>query len=155
MTIIAACILFIVGFILGYMHRGSFIEKSAMPTSRHTSLAHARTHQERLKLKAFHQSDSDRIRELSRLSSHQSIFYRLLQNTFSEYSISVKDNRFIVLDHDYFPIAIFEYREGVQAMKLIDQEDGLTLHLYKGLISADELKADLHQLQQKQKLRKN
>ncbi len=39
--------------------------------------------------------------------------------------------------------AIFAYSDGSQAMKLVDQEDGLPLFfLYKGLISSDELKQD-------------
>ena len=51
-----------------------------------------------------------------------------------------------MLDRDYFPMAIFEYRDGKVPMKLIDQEDGLPLHLYKAMISSDELKKDLSAL---------
>ena len=144
LTLIAAVIIFIVGFLIGYLYHANKAPTSSRSTPTPKSIA--ATHQQRLNLKAQHQSDSDRIRELNRLSSNQSIFYRLLQNTFIDFPISVKNNRFIVLDHDHFPIAIFEYRDGTAPLKLIDQEDGLPLHLYKALISTDELTADLHRL---------
>ena len=80
------------------------------------------------------------------LSANQSIFLRLLKQTFSADEIAIKQQRFIVLDQDKMPYAIFEYREGHQPSKLVDQEDGLPLFLYKGLLSSDALKQDYHQL---------
>ena len=94
----------------------------------------------------MHQSDSDRIRELNKLSTNQRVFLHLLKQTFVDYELAIKDSRFIVLDQDYFPIAIFEYRDGRQSSKLVDQEDGLPLHLYKALISSEELKKDFFTL---------
>lgn len=142
-TLIATSIVFITGFILGYLYHANKIHPDSMTSRFKSSIS---THQQRLHLKSQHQSDSDRIRELNKLSSNQSIFYRLLQNTFIDFSISVKNNRFIVLDRDHFPIAIFEYRDGREPRKLIDQEDGLPLYLYKALISAEELNSDLTRL---------
>lgn len=131
----------VIGFILGYLYRGIKNESSPRsPTIRryHRPL----THQQKLYLKSMHQNDSDRIRELNKLSTNQSTFLRLLKQTFFDLEIAVKDNRFIVLDRDHFPIAIFEYRDGAAPIKVVDREDGLPLHLYKALISADELKKD-------------
>ncbi|WP_227554358.1 hypothetical protein [Acinetobacter lanii] len=47
-----------------------------------------------------------------------------------------------MLDRDAMPLAIFEYRDGVTARKLTDVEDGIPLHLYKGLLSSEALKQD-------------
>ena len=148
LTLIAAVIIFLAGFLMGYAYHANQTQNAAKTINRKTQPPS--THQQRLNLKAQHQSDSDRIRELNRLSNNQSIFYRLLQNTFIDFPISVKNNRFIVLDHDHFPMAIFEYRDGQVPLKVIDQEDGLPLHLYKALISTDELKADLARLRSHQ-----
>jgi hypothetical protein len=138
---ISLAIIFILGFSLGYLYRAQKTEPRTKPT-KHKSVEISSYHQ-RLKIKSMHQQDSDRIRELNKLSTNQSIFFRLLQHTFSQNEVAVKNNRFIVLDRDFYPIAIFEYRDGTQAMKVVDQEDGLPLYLYKGLISQDELKHDL------------
>jgi hypothetical protein len=100
------------------------------------------TYQQKLHLKSHHQNDSDRIRELNELSRNQSVFLRLLKQTFINHEIAIKQKRFIILDRDYMPCAIFEYCDGTQAIKLMDHEDGLPLYLYKGLISSDELKQD-------------
>ena len=93
-------------------------------------------------MKSFHQTDADRIREINLLSRNQSTCLRLLKQTFSEYDVAIKQRRFILLDADQMPRAIFEYRDGTRAMKVVDTEDGLPLHLYKGLISSDALKQD-------------
>lgn len=66
----------------------------------------------------------------------------MLKHTFSEYEIAIKKQHFIVLDRDGMPLAIFEYRDGVTARKLTDVEDGILLHLYKGLLSSEALKPD-------------
>ncbi|WP_228720308.1 hypothetical protein [Acinetobacter portensis] len=100
------------------------------------------THQQKLQLKSFHQTDSDRIRELNLLSTNESSFLRLLKQTFIDFDVAIKQKRFIILDKDKMPCAIFEYRDGTQAIKLVDKEDGIPLHLYKGLISSSELKID-------------
>ncbi|ANF82101.1 hypothetical protein A3K93_07765 [Acinetobacter sp. NCu2D-2] len=138
---LAALLFLIIGFSLGYIYRGT--KSSSCPQTTTVRRYQAPlTHQQKLYLKSMHQTESDRIRELNKLSSHQSTFLRLLKQTFFHFEIAVKDNRFIVLDRDHFPLAIFEYRDGTQPIKLVDQEDGLPLHLYKALISSDELKKD-------------
>ena len=128
----------ILGLALGYFW-GRFSAPapiSKKSTSPRTPVPHTLT--QRIYLKSQHQTDSDRIRELNLLSTQQSAFLRLLKQTFSQHEISIKQQRFFILDRDAFPLAIFEYREGHYAMKLVDQEDGIPLYLYKGLISQDE-----------------
>lgn len=133
-------ILLILGFILGFFTRG-LISK---PTYQQKKRSYYRplTHQQKLQLKSFHQTDSDRIRELNLLSTNESSFLRLLKQTFIDFDVAIKQKRFIILDKDKMPCAIFEYRDGTQAIKLVDKEDGIPLHLYKGLISSSELKID-------------
>ena len=136
----AALLLFILGIVLGYYFGCKNTKTTTtQPTRRPITPI---THQQKLLMKSVHQSDSDRIRELNRLSSNQSVFLRLLKQTFPKHEIAIKQRRFIVLDADHLPCAIFEYRDGTQPMKVVDREDGLPLHLYKGLISSDELKQD-------------
>lgn len=100
------------------------------------------TQQQRLYLKAIHQKDSDRIGELNLLSANQSVFLRLLKQTFPAYEIAIKQQRFLLLDPDQMPIAIFEYRDGIYPIQWVDIEDGITLHLYKGILSNEALKQD-------------
>lgn len=130
----------VMGFALGYAFKAKCMPHPEANPNKKVSLP--QSYQRKLQLKAQHTSDSDRIRELNVLSTNQSVFLRLLKQTFSDHDISIKHHRFIVLDRDRLPCAIFEYRDGVQPMKLIDQEDGLPLFLYKGLLSSDELKSD-------------
>lgn len=122
----------ILGVILGYFLRGR-PKSSASPPRRSMST----TQQQRL-----YQKDSDRIRELNLLSANQSVFLRLLKQTFPEYEIAIKQQRFLLLDPDHMPIAIFEYRDGIHPIKLVDIEDGIALHLYKGILSSEALKQD-------------
>ena len=135
-----ALILLILGFILGFFTRG-LISK---PTFQQKKRSYYRplTHQQKLQLNSFHQTDSDRIRELNLLSTNESTFLRLLKKTIIDFDVAIKQKRFIILDKDKMPCAIFEYRDGTQAIKLVDKEDGIPLHLYKGLISSSELKID-------------
>ncbi|CAB1211883.1 hypothetical protein [Acinetobacter bouvetii] len=137
----ATLIFLVLGFVLGYFVRGLKANTHSTKVI-YKSMPAANTYQQKLLLKSHHQTDSDRIRELNQLNRNQSVFLRLLKQTFTHHEIAIKQTRFIILDRDYMPCAIFEYRDGTQAMKLIDQEDGLPLYLYKGLISSDELKQD-------------
>lgn len=130
----------LIGFALGYWVRS--LKKSHPTQTSKRQFSQPLTHQQRLQFKSHHQTESDRIRELNKLSTNQSVFLRLLKQTFLDYEIAIKQKRFIVLDRDQMPCAIFEYRDGTQAMKLSDKEDGLPLYLYKGLISAEEIKQD-------------
>lgn len=133
----------LIGFFLGFYIRGKHNHAKAPVTpSRHLRSPVQHTQLQRLYLKSMHHSDSDRIRELNLLSTNQSSFLRLLKQTFHPYEIAIKQQRFILLDSDQFPIAIFEYRDGTHPRKLIDQEDGLPLHLYKGFISSEALQQD-------------
>ena len=69
---LALLFFFILGLVLGYAVR-SLKSESAKPNTirRYQSQM---THQQKLYLKSMHQTDSDRIRELNKLSSNQSIF---------------------------------------------------------------------------------
>lgn len=129
------------GFLTGYLCRARLQPPLHQEKTKKAHMQ-GRTHLQRVYLKSMHQSDSDRIRELNLLNSNQSVFLRLLKQTFSEYEIAIKQQRFIVLDRDAMPLAIFEYRDGVTARKLTDMEDGIPLHLYKGLLSSEALKQD-------------
>lgn len=135
-----------IGFILGYVLRGA---PAAQAQAKVKSAPVATTQQQRLYLKAMHQTDSQRIRELNLLTSNQSVFLRLLKQTFPEYDIAIKQQRFLILDQDRMPLAIFEYRDGINPIKLVDQEDGIPLHLYKALLSSEALKQDAQALKLK------
>ena len=132
------------GFLAGYRVRSSMLAKlntQKNPISKKVT-PQAKTQLQRVYLKAVHQTDSDRIRELNLLSKNQSVFLRLLKQTFIDYDIAIKQQRFIVVDRDAMPIAIFEYRDGTMARKITDVEDGIPLHLYKALLSSEALKQD-------------
>lgn len=111
-------ILITFGFLLEFLFK-SLMKKSENPQTKRQYLRPL-THQQKLHLKSYHQTDSDRIRELNLLSASESVSLRLLKQTFVDFDIAIKQKRFII----------------------IDQEDGLPLHLYKGLISSAELKQD-------------
>lgn len=139
-----AFICLIVGIVIGYFLGGSKPSRNSPSTPPKTirRFQAPTTLQQKIYLKSYHQTDSDRIRELNLLSTNQSVFLRLLKQTFSQNEIAIKQNRFIVLDRDKMPFMIFEYRDGTQPMKVIDKEDGIPLHLYKGLISSEEIQHD-------------
>ena len=125
---------------LGYIYRGSQT-KVAQPTKTKTRNVYLSLNEKhRAKLSA--QTDSDRIRELNLLSPNESKFMRLLQHQFIEHGLVIKDRRFYVLDQNNYPIAIFEYCDGSQAMKLQDKEDGVPLFLYKAILSSESLAED-------------
>lgn len=142
-------VLLTLGFILGFCIKARL--NRSQPKQNHRSYYRPMTHQQKLQLKSYHQTDSDRIRELNLLSANESVFLRLLKQTFIDFDIAIKQKRFIVLDKDKMPCAIFEYRDGTQAIKLVDCEDGIPLHLYKGLISSSELKIDYQNIISKYK----
>ncbi|WP_374254911.1 hypothetical protein [Acinetobacter brisouii] len=89
-----------------------------------------------------------RIRDLNQLSTHQAAFLRLLKQTFFNYEVSIKQQRFFILDQDKMPLAIFEYRDGTQSFKAMDYEDGIPVYTYKALISSEALQQDLEMLLQ-------
>lgn len=103
---------------------------------------------QRQALKVMYRSDAERIRELNLLSTNEGKFMRLLINEIVGYEIIVKNNRFFLVDTDKFPVAIFEYRDGKQAFRTNDVEDGLPIFVYKGLISSDAIKEDLQRIKE-------
>lgn len=75
-----AFICLILGFLLGYAIRSLKKDKPVNKIIRRYSAPI--TYQQKLHLKTHHQNDSDRIRELNELSRNQSVFLRLLKQTF-------------------------------------------------------------------------
>ena len=138
MGIAIFCLIF--GFTIGYLWRDSRPEKKKQaPTkTRNVYLSY----NERQRAKIRHQSDAERIRELNLLSTNESKFMRLLQHQFTEYKLIIKDRRFYIADQDYYPIAIFEYRDGTKELRLKDQEDGIPVFLYKAILSSEALEED-------------
>ncbi|MHA3115118.1 hypothetical protein E0H86_06655 [Acinetobacter sp. ANC 4635] len=141
----------ILGFCLGYYIRGQ--KQSAPPQSALQNQPPQRSHVQRLYSKSQHRSDSDRIRDLNQLSTHQAAFLRLLKQTFFNYEVSIKQQRFFILDQDKMPLAIFEYRDGTQSFKATDQEDGIPIYIYKALISSEALQQDLQAVLLQQRIR--
>ena len=132
------CLIF--GFTIGYLWRDSRNEeiKKAHTKTRNVYLSYKERQMEKIR----HQSDAERIRELNLLSTNESKFMRLLQHQFTEYKLIIKDRRFYIADQDYYPIAIFEYRDGTKELKLQDKEDGIPVFLYKAILSSEALEED-------------
>ena len=132
----------IAGFIIGY-----FYSQSKTPVEQPKPRAkRIQTYQERQKAKVMYISDADRIRELNQLSPNETKFMRILQREFIDQQVVAKNKRFYIADKDNYPIAIFEYRDGLKALKNEDIEDGLPLFLYKGILSSDEISNDRQKL---------
>ena len=140
MGIAIFCLIF--GFTVGYLWRDSRPEKrhKEAPTTKASNIY--LSYNERQRAKIRHQSDAERIRELNLLSTNESKFMRLLQHQFTEYKLIIKDRRFYIADQDYYPIAIFEYRDGTKELKLQDKEDGIPVFLYKAILSSEALEED-------------
>lgn len=132
----------IAGFIIGYFYSQSKITVE-QPKPRAKRI---QTYQERQKAKVMYISDADRIRELNQLSPNETKFMRILQREFIDREVVAKNKRFYIADKDNYPIAIFEYRDGLKALKNEDVEDGLPLFLYKGILSSDEISNDRQKL---------
>lgn len=131
----------ILGFTVGYLWRDSKpekIKKEEKLKNRNIYLSY----NERQRAKIRHQNDAERIRELNLLSTNESKFMRLLQHQFIEHKIIIKDKRFYVADQDYYPIAIFEYRDGTKELRVTDNEDGIPVFLYKAIISSESISED-------------
>ena len=134
------CLIF--GFIVGYLWRDSRPEKRQKEAPKIKARNVYLSYNERQRAKIRHQSDAERIRELNLLSTNESKFMRLLQHQFTEYKLIIKDRRFYIADQDYYPIAIFEYRDGTKELKLQDKEDGIPVFLYKAILSSEALEED-------------
>ena len=131
----------ILGFTVGYLWRDSKpekIKKEEKLKNRNIYLSY----KERQRAKIRHQNDAERIRELNLLSTNESKFMRLLQHQFIEHKIIIKDKRFYVADQDYYPIAIFEYRDGTKELRVTDNEDGIPVFLYKAILSSESISED-------------
>ena len=140
MGIAIFCLIF--GFTVGYLWRDSRPEKRQKEAPKTKARNIYLSYNERQRAKIRHQSDAERIRELNLLSTNESKFMRLLQHQFTEYKIIIKDNRFYIADQDYYPIAIFEYRDGTKELRLQDKEDGIPVFLYKAILSSEALEED-------------
>ena len=140
MGIAILCLIF--GFTVGYLWRDSRPEKRQKETPKTKARNIYLSYNERQRAKIRHQSDAERIRELNLLSTNESKFMRLLQHQFTEYKLIIKDRRFYIADQDYYPIAIFEYRDGTKELRLQDKEDGIPVFLYKAMLSSEALEED-------------
>lgn len=140
MGIAIFCLIF--GFTVGYLWRDSRPEKRQKEAPKIKARNVYLSYNERQRAKIRHQSDAERIRELNLLSTNESKFMRLLQHQFTEYKLIIKDRRFYIADQDYYPIAIFEYRDGTKELKLKDKEDGIPVFLYKAILSSEALEED-------------
>lgn len=139
MGIAIFCLIF--GFTVGYLWRDSRPEKTKKENKTKARNIYL-SYNERQRAKIRHQSDAERIRELNLLSTNESKFMRLLQHQFTEYKLIIKDRRFYIADQDYYPIAIFEYRDGTKELRLQDKEDGIPVFLYKAMLSSEALEED-------------
>lgn len=126
-----------IGFWLGKNSKSARQNKKPVP-SRLRQL----TAIQRQKAKVLYATDADRIRELNLLSPTEGKFLRLLQHEFINTDIVVKQKRFFVVDKDQFPLAIFEYRDGLQTLRATDVDDGLPVFLYKNLPPSSSIKED-------------
>lgn len=140
MGIAIFCLIF--GFTVGYLWRDSRPEKRQKEAPKTKARNIYLSYNERQRAKIRHQSDAERIRELNLLSTNESKFMRLLQHQFTEYKIIIKDKRFYIADQDYYPVAIFEYRDGTKKLRLQDKEDGIPIFLYKAILSSEALEED-------------
>ena len=134
------CLIF--GFTVGYLWRDSRPEKRQKEAPKTKARNIYLSYNERQRAKIRHQSDAERIRELNLLSTNESKFMRLLQHQSTEYKLIIKDRRFYIADQDYYPIAIFEYRDGTKELRLQDKEDGIPVFLYKAMLSSEALEED-------------
>ncbi|BBL20630.1 hypothetical protein F939_01786 [Acinetobacter radioresistens DSM 6976 = NBRC 102413 = CIP 103788] len=134
------CLIF--GFTVGYLWRDSQSEKIKKEKTKVKNRNIYLSYNERQRAKIYHQNDAERIRELNLLSTNESKFMRLLQYQFTEHKIIIKDKRFYIADQDYYPIAIFEYRDGTKELKVKDNEDGIPVFLYKAILSSESILED-------------
>ena len=134
------CLIF--GFTVGYLWRDSRPKKRQKEAPKTKARNIYLSYNERQRAKIRHQSDAERIRELNLLSTNESKFMRLLQHQFTEYKLIIKYRRFYIADQDYYPIAIFEYRDGTKELRLQDKEDGIPVFLYKAILSSEALEED-------------
>ena len=134
----------IIGFIIGYLWRDSRPEKEKAAVQRTRNVYLSYNERQREKIRYY--NDADRIRQLNLLSPNESKFMRLLQHQFEDHKLIVKDRRFYIADQDYYPIAIFEYRDGSKELKIKDTEDGIPVFLYKAILSSEAIAEDKESL---------
>ena len=138
MGIAIFCLIF--GFIAGYLFKDTQQKKQPVKIKQHRNVYLSYNERQRAKIRYI--NDADRIRQLNLLSHNESKFMRLLQHQFIDHKIIVKDRRFYIADQDYYPIAIFEYRDGTKELRVQDTEDGLPVFLYKAILSSDAILED-------------
>ena len=130
-----------VGFWFGKHSREPANKKPAPQRVRLTAL-------EKKRAKVGYATDADRIREINLLTPTSSKFWGMLKREFEPLEIVIKDKRFFVVDADKFPIAIFEYRDGMQDLRATDTEDGLPVFMYKNLPPSSQLREDANMVKQ-------
>ena len=133
-------LIFVTGLIIGFILGRNTTDKKTRETQAATKRTY--TYNQRQYLKVMYSSDADRIRELNLLSANDSVFLRLLKQEFSNKDVVIKNKRFFIVDSDRFPIAVFEYRDGMNGMRTMTIEDGLPLFLYKGILSSEKIRED-------------
>lgn len=133
-------LIFATGLIIGFILGRNTTDKKTRETRAGTQRTY--TYNQRQYLKVMYSSDADRIRELNLLSANDSVFLRLLKQEFSNKDVVIKNKRFFIVDSDKFPIAVFEYRDGMNGMRTMTIEDGLPLFLYKGILSSEKIRED-------------
>ncbi|WEH92992.1 hypothetical protein PYR77_06995 [Acinetobacter soli] len=139
--------LFLLGGFIGFLIGRNSVKKTTDKEIR-KPIKRTYTYNQRQFLKVMYESDAERIRELNLLSSSESVFLRLLKLEFGDNKVIVKSKRFFIIDDDKFPIAIFEYRDGVKQLHNIDKEDGLTVFLYKGILSSEKIREDARRIEE-------
>lgn len=133
-------LIFATGLIIGFILGRNTTDKKTRETQAGTKRTY--TYNQRQYLKVMYSSDADRIRELNLLSANDSVFLRLLKQEFSNKDVVIKNKQFFIVDSDKFPIAVFEYRDGMNGMRTMTIEDGLPLFLYKGILSSEKIRED-------------
>lgn len=139
--------LLLLGGFIGFLIGRSSVKKTT-DTEIRKPIKRTYTYNQRQFLKVMYVSDAERIRELNLLSSNESVFLRLLKLEFGDNRVIVKNKRFFIIDVDKFPIAIFEYRDGNRPLHNIDKEDGLTVFLYKGILSSEKIREDARRIEE-------
>lgn len=132
----------IVGFVIGYLWRDSRKENTKKKSTPIKNRQIYLNYNERQRAKLIHQNEAERIRQLNLLSTNECKFMRLLQHEFTEFKLIIKDRRFYIADQDYYPLCIFEYRDGTKKLRVEDKEDGIPIFLYKGILSSEAITQD-------------
>lgn len=139
MITLAICIAFFLGFIAGWLFRGSY---TPLRIKEGEGTPEVVNYKSKNTAKVLYENDVERIRELNHLSANESKFMRILQHQFTNQNLVVKDKRFYITDKDSYPVAVFEYHEGQQKLRMIGNEDGVRVFFYKAILSSEAIAED-------------